>query len=348
MADLELSILANTRQLQKEVGTDVPKALEKVADSLDDMARDGADAGEKLERSFREIADSAKKESKKVGDSFGDNTKRGFQRAEGGLKDFKRESESTARESAASFDGSAQSIGDAFQEVSANAFSGFGPAGAVAGLAAAAGIGLVSSALITAQEDADELKARIASAYQTAVEEGRNYLDEAQILKGTIDIMFGEDQGLYQQAQRDAADLGITTGEVVKALAGDQDALNLVLARTNELEAERGTRIAESKSPMDTRAELMSSEGQALKEINDRYTLQQSIQQGNVDKANELLDVSSQNTIKIQERNDELARTPKTVKTTLEVDDSAIGRALSSRTLRVDIEGYTRHGERAF
>ncbi len=74
--------------------------------------------------------------------SLGKKTKKAAEEGKSGMDDFKQEANQTARESAASFDGSAESIVDVFQEVAANAFQGFGPAGAVAGLAIAAGIGL--------------------------------------------------------------------------------------------------------------------------------------------------------------------------------------------------------------
>lgn len=73
-----------------------------------------------------------------------------------GLSEFRDESGSTAREAAASFDGSAESIGEVFQEVAANAFAGFGPAGAIAGVAAAAGLGIALSKLTEISEATNE------------------------------------------------------------------------------------------------------------------------------------------------------------------------------------------------
>ncbi|WP_419704992.1 hypothetical protein [Promicromonospora sp. NFX87] len=64
-----------------------------------------------------------------------------------GLHEFRDEANSTAREAAASFDGSFESAADAVQETAANALAGFGPIGAAAGLAAAAGLGIVLAKL---------------------------------------------------------------------------------------------------------------------------------------------------------------------------------------------------------
>lgn len=131
----------------------VTEGLEDVVDSLDDVG----DAGEDLERKFKDVFDTVQRDSKRAGKDMGDSITDGARRAGEGVDDFKDEANSTAREAAASFDGSAESIGDAFQEVAANAFAGFGPAGAAAGLAAAAGIGLAIQSLQQAADEANEL-----------------------------------------------------------------------------------------------------------------------------------------------------------------------------------------------
>jgi methyl-accepting chemotaxis protein len=146
---LSLDITANTREAVRGA-KDIGDALGDVADSLDDLAKDGSKSTDKLERSFddtrketakvergfKDLADTAKRESNTAGDAIGRNVKRGTDDAQDGIKEIGNEAASTAKESAASFDGSAASIGDAFQEVAANAFSSFGPAGLIAGVAA--------------------------------------------------------------------------------------------------------------------------------------------------------------------------------------------------------------------
>ncbi|MBX9243412.1 hypothetical protein ICW40_01150 [Actinotalea ferrariae] len=177
MAGINIAFASDVRAFLK--GTDdVEKSLDAVADSLDDLAReadtasdkigrdldgvgdDGKDAAEKLERSFSDTFTKAKRQADDAGDSIGRDIDRGFERAGEGAEEFKDEANSTAREAAASFDGSAESIADAFQEVAANAFAGFGPAGAAAGLVAAAGLGMITAALQTAAEEANALTER--------------------------------------------------------------------------------------------------------------------------------------------------------------------------------------------
>ena len=141
-----------------DVAKDADKAGKKIGDELSDGAKDAQDAGEKMERKFRDAFDETKKDAKTTGDKVGDDVKRGFKRAEGAADEFKDEAKSTSREAAASFTGDFEDVSDAIQETLANALSGFGPAGAVAGMAAAAGIGILVSVLQSSADKAAEVK----------------------------------------------------------------------------------------------------------------------------------------------------------------------------------------------
>lgn len=149
----------------------LPDAFEEVQDSLEDVAKEArktedaleevgdgtkkaGDAADDMEKKFRDDFEKVRKSAKDSGDGIGQGFKDGTDRAGEGLDTFKDEADGTAREAAASFDGSAESIGDVFQELAANAFAGFGPAGAAAGIAVAAGLGVAISKL---QEVADEI-----------------------------------------------------------------------------------------------------------------------------------------------------------------------------------------------
>lgn len=150
-------------------------AVEEITDALEDVARDArktedaledvgdgtkkvGDEADDMARKFRDDFDKVRKDSKDAGDAIGRNVKDGTDRAGQGMDDFKDEADGTAREAAASFDGSAESIADTFQELAANAFAGFGPAGAVAGIAAAAGLGIAISKLTEISEKINEAK----------------------------------------------------------------------------------------------------------------------------------------------------------------------------------------------
>lgn len=160
----------------KDGARDAERSVDKLGDDMGDSVKAGArkvdDETEKLERSFKELADSAKKDTSDLGDGMGTSVKRGADDAKEGLGEFKDEANSTAREAAASFDGSAESIGDAFQEVAANAFAGFGPAGAAAGLLIAAGLGVAFSKISEGSENTEAFKEKVAELGAEFIEAG--------------------------------------------------------------------------------------------------------------------------------------------------------------------------------
>jgi hypothetical protein len=145
---------------------DVTKDAKKTEDALEDVGDGGKKAGEAsddMAKKFRDDFDKIRTDSKSAGDGIGRNVKDGTGKAGEGMDELKDEAGSTAREVGASFDGSASSIAEGFQEVAANAFAGFGPAGAAAGLAAAAGIGIAIAKLTEYAEKINEAKTAGAS-----------------------------------------------------------------------------------------------------------------------------------------------------------------------------------------
>lgn len=139
------------RDALKQMGVsadEARRAVDKLGDEFKDTGREGERASGDAEKGVDKLEDALKKaqrETKELGDTAddaGDKARRGMERAEDGVKDFKEEAQQSARETAASFDGSFESIADLAQEVAANAFVGFGPAGAAAGIAVAAGLGV--------------------------------------------------------------------------------------------------------------------------------------------------------------------------------------------------------------
>jgi hypothetical protein len=158
---IKLAFVSDVRELLS--GTkDVEGALEKVADSLDDVQAAGEKSTDKLTKSFKETYDDVKRGAADTGDKVGRDIKRGTEEASEGTKALSQNAASNAKEVAASFDGSAQSIADGFQGLAAEAFEGWGPAGMAASVAAGVGIGLVSSQLEKAKEQAQETAEQVA------------------------------------------------------------------------------------------------------------------------------------------------------------------------------------------
>lgn len=233
---------------------DVDGAFEEVADSLDKVARDSRTAADKMgsefksagknveasnervERSFKELADIAKRETRQAGDDIGKNVKRGTDQANEGVKEIGREAASTAKESAASFDGSADSIADAFQEVAANAFAGFGPAGLIAGLAAAAGIGIISNALQSGTAEGEKLKETVSELTAELIDAGKEGGPSLDYMVNKLKELAGvtEDSETSLSDLADAADkAGLPFDKIARAYVGNSKALK-DLIRANE------------------------------------------------------------------------------------------------------------------
>lgn len=226
--------------------SDVEKALDDVADSLDDLAKEtkaNADkAADALTRDFTDAFDKVKTESKQASKKLGDGFKDGTDRAGEGLSEFKDEANSTAREAAASFSGSFDDVADGIQEVLANALAGFGPLGAAAGLVAAAGIGLVVSGLQDSADKAAEAKDRVLDLADAIADAGGDpsAIRWAEQLRDTMKQIVDTKEWyeFWQNSPVDkltdwsakARQFGVSMSDVMRAQAGDAEAL----ARVND------------------------------------------------------------------------------------------------------------------
>ena len=167
--DLKVSFLTDLNQFDASAAADelerVGDASEVAGKGLDKLERDAKETAAKVDASFDKIAKSSKANMGRVDDEA--------HKAGQGLDEFKGEANSTGREAAASFQGVEDGL-SAVQELAANAFQGFGPAGAAAGLLAAGGIGLVSSGLQKAADAANATKDRVIGLAQAIQEAGGN------------------------------------------------------------------------------------------------------------------------------------------------------------------------------
>jgi hypothetical protein len=241
-AGISIGVAADTRAFSQGVKSGVIDPLEDVADALKDVDKGSDKAGDALVDSmkgaqketkelggdYEKLADTIRQSSKSASRNFKDSQSEGIDGAKEGLEDFKSESASTARESAASFDGSAESIIGSFQEVAANAFAGFGPAGAVAGLAAAAGIGLISAAIQQGGDDAEALKEKVANLTTELIDNGRRGSVSVEYLSSAIKDLATEtdDSKTSLKDLSDVADRsGSSFGDLAEAYAGNADGL---------------------------------------------------------------------------------------------------------------------------
>ncbi|WP_024817033.1 hypothetical protein [Arthrobacter sp. 31Y] len=210
--------------------------LKDVAKTADKSGKDVADAytdaAKKIDRDLTKALEDVEDKARNSGKSLGDSVKKGTDKAGEGMSDLKEESASTAKEAAASF-GSIEDSADALQEVLANAFVGFGPAGMAAGIVAAVGIGLAISAL---QENADKInenKEKMLDLAQTLKDKGGEF-DMSDAIQAMDDYGFAiqDSKEWFEFFQQDAVsgfeklrdnakDAGLTIGEAFKGQFGE-------------------------------------------------------------------------------------------------------------------------------
>lgn len=233
-----INFLSDVRDFLRGTG-DVEEALDDVVDSLEDVSKEGDQAAEKLADSFKDNMKEVSRAAREAGDGIGSDLNRGSKRAQEGMKDLREESLSTAKESAASFDGSAESIVDSFQEIAANAFIGFGAAGVAAGLAAAGGIGIASAAILAAEEEAKAAKDRVGELGLAIIESGSDVAGVNAFKDSLEGIITNADDAAVKvddlrKLTKKYGDQVPSVAEFATAYAGNADAIESV---TEQLEA---------------------------------------------------------------------------------------------------------------
>jgi hypothetical protein len=311
----------------EDVLKDVGRAGGKTGDELEDSMKGAQKATEKNEKANQELVDALRKSSK-AGRSAGDDIKDGMKHAEEGTEEFKDEANSTAKEVAASFDGSAESIAGGFQELAANAFQGFGPAGAAAGIAAAVGLGLITTELQKQQEESDALKESFSSLYADAAEDGRTWLSSEQLLAEQHRLIWEDNGKTLEGIKEDAITAGVSWQTMLKARAGDEGALAQVIEAGTAKYEDRRKVIEEVQGVQANRAILVDKEAGQIQNVTDKLRDQQQIQKDNKEVAAAELAIQQSRESSVSATADTLARIPKTVPLTPTLDTAAAHAAL--------------------
>lgn len=267
---------------------DTEKAGDKTADALKD---DMSDAAKKIDRDLTQALEEVQDKAKATGKTVGREIKDGTDKAGQGMDELKSESASTAKEAAASF-GSIEDAADALQEVAANAFVGFGPAGAAAGLIAAAGIGLAISALTDQADKINENKEKMLDLAKTIRDNG-GVLTEADYIKNMEDYgyaiqdtkefweIFQEDAiSGFEKLRKIADETGLSTKNVFKGAFGDLKESKSALRDVEErIQGIKDKRDALYNSTGQTLSVVDADELKALEEhkglIQDNITVQE-------------------------------------------------------------------------
>lgn len=257
--------------------TKVDDALEKVADTLDGVGKDGTSDLGKLENSIKDVSRESLKAGDDIKSGFGNKVRASAKDAEDGMEDFKSEANQTAKETAASFDGSAESIVDMFQETAANALSGFGPAGAIAGLALAAGIGVAMAEFQKSEEAAAAAKQRIQDMGNAMIDAGaEGEVPLESIIDNLKGIVTNSDDAVkqFKDIQKEAKEAGQDAGALATAYAGGTEALDNqidayddLIDATNEQMSKAVEAGARSIQDISTQNEKYKDQRDALKEV---------------------------------------------------------------------------------
>lgn len=235
---IEIGVASETKAFKQGVDSGIIAPLEDAADKLDDLGKskgpdkleagmkDAQKASEKLGKEVKSTADQIEREFRDSYKSVAKSSDDGMRAATEGVQDFKQEAEQSAKETAASFDGSFESIVGMAQEVSANALSGFGPAGAVAGLAMAAGIGLAVKGFEDVNEAQKVTEVAAAEWADKFIESGQRVATAAQQTGSMVAI--ATDPEKYKEATEAAEAWGVDVSTAMLAMSGNAPALKVV------------------------------------------------------------------------------------------------------------------------
>jgi hypothetical protein len=216
----------------RDSADDVDK-LGRTGDQLERLGRDSDQAGQdvkglgtdataaaaKIDGAFDKIAAASKRAGDKVDKSMD----------EGGraLDDFKDEAASSGTEAAASFSGGFDDVTDFLQETVANGLASVGKVGMAAGIAAAAGIGFLTSAISAANEKVQGIRQSLVDLQLEGLDDTRSKV------QAVLDEMRDTDSlARFAQASKDA---GIDFSEYVRALALGGPEAEAMKARLEEL-----------------------------------------------------------------------------------------------------------------
>lgn len=240
---ISLDLVADASKAIKEAGK-LGDALEDIGDDLKDVGKDGATIDDKVSEAFRNMG----KDAKKAGKSIGDDVRDGTDKAKEGLSEMADESAGTAREAAASFS-SIEDSADVLQEVLANAFAGFGPAGMAAGVLAAAGVGLLFSELQGSAEKLNENKQKMLDLAQVIRDNGGVLTESSYVAqmdaygyaiqdtKEWFELFQADAVTGWQELKKIQDATGLSAAEMYRAGFGDADEAQATLdAVTKKIE----------------------------------------------------------------------------------------------------------------
>lgn len=246
---IEISFLSNVRDFLRGAERS-EDALDKVADSLDDVAKDGDQATDRLARGFKDIADDARDSTRdidRVGDSLSDAARKGraidtdvrigTDGAGEAVREWGDEARANISETFSSFRGEATDLVQVVQDTFGGVIGALGPVGMAAGIAGAAGLGLMMGALEEGKEEAQEMRERVGELAGQLIEIGDDPVAALDALvEGLKELATNSEEGETSLADLRAAAAGSATSfqRLADAYAGNTDELGKMIKAEQE------------------------------------------------------------------------------------------------------------------
>jgi uncharacterized protein YlzI (FlbEa/FlbD family) len=246
---IKIDFLSNVSDLVRGTGH-AEKALDDVADSLDDVAdaaktggRDAERSVDRLEDSFRDAARRAK-DLGDAGKTAGRDVDRGMRDADDSVHRFGKGAEEAGDElkqnlgeTFSSFRGDLEDLPQIAQDVFgglAGSVDGLGASFALA--AGAAGVGLLVQAIQLAGEEQQKIKDRAGEWANGFIEAGGRVLDFQTRMAAINDVITSQ----YDEAKKNSELWGVSVQTAAAAMSGSEEAINRAQAGIDRMSKASG------------------------------------------------------------------------------------------------------------
>jgi hypothetical protein len=259
--DIEIPIAVDTGGVEKQIQNGLVKPIETADKALDKLGK--TDAGRDIDKELGKAQTATEDLSRELDKTRTDLDKLGFAGRDAGREgqDGLRKIGSTGAEvggelkqnlgeTFASFRGDLRDLPQIAQDT-LGGLAGSGALGGIPGLAAtaagAAGLGLIIGAFDAAGAEAEETARRVEEAYGKQLEAGSRYVTQ-KIVLDNLGNMSAEDRN---KALERANQLGIEGSTILRAQAGDQDAIAAIQGEMNRRKQEEIEKIQESGASLE-------------------------------------------------------------------------------------------------
>lgn len=282
---IEIGIGSEGKAFRQGLERDVIPPLEDAQKALLDMGKDGEKGGDRIEDALRsaqretkdtkrEIEDLSREleDAGRSGSRIGDGVKAGAQKADGAVREFSEEAKQNLSETVSSFRGEGEDIAQIVQDTFGGVVSSLGPIGMAAGVAGAAGIGLLLAQFEKAQESEEEFREKVRELAEELIETGGiGETSIGYIADQLRELALETDPGALSLAKirREAERLGLDFKDLATAYAGGTSALEEQIEVLDDLITEEQQRYAEGINQYNQYSGAIDTTSKNLKEQRD-------------------------------------------------------------------------------